>query len=78
MPDDTPRVPDRSDPGRSGVGRDQRSRRVRALALLAAIEAGLSLGFLGGGPRRRLSPAERERIALADIELDVGLEGKRG
>ncbi|KKN20448.1 hypothetical protein LCGC14_0935290 [marine sediment metagenome] len=73
MPDDTPRVPAHSDPGRPRVGRDQRSRRVRALARLAAMGATVDLGRIGAGTRRRnrLTAAERERIAYADIELDV-------
>ncbi len=67
-------VPDRQPLPR--VGRDQRARRVRALARLEALGAGLDLGKIGAGPRRRMTPAERERIAYADIAVDVE-EGKR-
>ncbi len=70
MPDDTPRVPAHSDPGRPRVGRDQRSRRVRALAWAARFP--VNMRFVGG--RRMAPPLSRvvqERIAYADIELDV-------
>ena len=82
---DTPRVPAHSDPGLPRVGRDQRSRRVRALARLAAMGAPVDLGRIGAGTRRRnrltappLSQVVQERLAYADMELDVRKEGERG
>ena len=77
MPDGTPRVPAHSDPGPPRVGRDQRSRRVRALARLAAIGAPVDLGRIGAGPRRRNRQDCGEAMLLDDVEKGICDESPR-
>ncbi len=63
----TPRVPDAHRVRLPRVGVRNARLRARALGLLAATAAGVHLGFLGGGPRRR----NREDCGEGRLEDDV-------